>query len=180
MKHIWKLLYIFSKTTAFSGLPGLRKVRNQIYSRYLGGAGDLNVSDFVIIRKAHTNKATSFTTGNGLRVGAHAEIDYSGGITIGKNVTVSEGARIFTHDHEVDGHADWRKNPINFSPLTVDDFAWVGANSIILNSVSTIGKGAVIAAGAVVNKNVDDYEIVGGVPASRLRIRRIDDQNETN
>lgn len=45
---------------------------------------------------------------------------------------------------------------------------WVGANVIIMDGVE-IGTGAIIAAGAVVTKNVSPYEIVGGVPAKQLR-----------
>ena len=47
---------------------------------------------------------------------------------------------------------------------------WIGAGSIILSGV-TICKGAIIAAGAVVNKDVPDYAIVGGVPAKVLKYR---------
>ena len=47
---------------------------------------------------------------------------------------------------------------------------WVGSNAVILPNV-TIGKGAVIGAGAVVTKDVSDFEIVGGVPAKKIGSR---------
>ena len=48
---------------------------------------------------------------------------------------------------------------------------WIGANAVLLPDV-TVGKGTIVAAGAVVTKDVDDYEIVGGVPAKKIGSRR--------
>ena len=46
-------------------------------------------------------------------------------------------------------------------PICIDDYAWIGAGAIVLQGVH-IGKGAVVCAGAVVTKDVGDYEVVGG------------------
>lgn len=54
--------------------------------------------------------------------------------------------------------------------IEIGNDVWVGLNSIILDGVK-IGDGAIIGAGAVVTKNVDDYAIVGGVPAKLIRYR---------
>ena len=54
--------------------------------------------------------------------------------------------------------------------IKVSDDVWIGANATILSDV-TIGRGAVIAAGAVVTKNVKSYSIVGGVPAKKIKTR---------
>ena len=53
-------------------------------------------------------------------------------------------------------------------PITIKDCAWIGANATILTGV-TIGKNAVVAAGAVVTKDVPDNCLVGGVPAKVLK-----------
>ena len=63
------------------------------------------------------------------------------------------------------------KETINRTSFTIEDDVWVGHNAIILPSVTTIGRGAVIAAGAVVTRNVAPYEIVGGVPAKTISFR---------
>ncbi len=55
-------------------------------------------------------------------------------------------------------------------PVTIKHDVWVGANVLILGGV-TVGNGAVIAAGAVVTKDVPDYAIVGGVPAKIIKYR---------
>ena len=57
---------------------------------------------------------------------------------------------------------------VNSGPIIVEDYAWIGAGSIILQGVR-IGKGSVVAAGAVVNKDVEAYTLVGGVPARFIR-----------
>ena len=55
---------------------------------------------------------------------------------------------------------------------TLGDDVWIGANSVILPGV-TIGRGAVIGAGAVVTKSMPSYSVVGGVPARMIRNRKI-------
>ncbi|WP_454803358.1 hypothetical protein [Mucilaginibacter phyllosphaerae] len=54
--------------------------------------------------------------------------------------------------------------------VTIKDYAWICSRAIILPGV-TVGKGAVVAAGAVVTKNVADYSVVGGAPAKKIADR---------
>lgn len=61
--------------------------------------------------------------------------------------------------------------PWSFSPLSIGNDVWLGHNSIIMPGVETIGDGAVVAAGAVVNKNVPPYAVVVGNPARVVRFR---------
>ncbi|MBO2600169.1 acyltransferase [Shewanella algae] len=56
------------------------------------------------------------------------------------------------------------------SPVIIEDDVWIGSGSIILKGV-TIGRGATIAAGSVVTKNVPEYSIVGGVPAKFIKMK---------
>ena len=60
------------------------------------------------------------------------------------------------------------KLPKNDAPVIIEDDVWAGANITILKGV-TIGRGCVIAAGAVVNKSMPPYSIIGGVPARVLK-----------
>lgn len=60
-----------------------------------------------------------------------------------------------------------------------DDRAWIGPNTIILHSVH-IGEGAVVAAGAVVTKDVEPYTIVAGIPAKKVGDRNRDLKYEFN
>jgi acetyltransferase-like isoleucine patch superfamily enzyme len=56
------------------------------------------------------------------------------------------------------------------APVVIEDNAWLGTHVVVLPGV-TIGKGAIVAAGSVVSKDVPPYEVWGGVPAKRLKIR---------
>jgi maltose O-acetyltransferase len=59
------------------------------------------------------------------------------------------------------------------TPLVIEDDVWIGANVIILPSAKRIGTGSIVAAGAVVVKDVPALMIVGGNPATVLRDRRV-------
>lgn len=173
-----KALYLIVKDSALFSLPYFSKVRNYIYSKYLQ-ADNLNIGNRVSMTKSHYAPNTMVSISRGLRVGQDAKVDFTGGITIGVNVTISEGVKVYTHDHVIDGpHEDWRKQGIVCSPLKIDDYVWLGANSIINCSVNHIGEGAIIAAGAVVTEDVEPYSIVGGVPAKLIRRRKLDKKNE--
>lgn len=54
--------------------------------------------------------------------------------------------------------------------IIIEDDVWIGSNAVILKDVK-LGKGCVIAAGAVVTKDVEPYTIVGGVPAKKIAER---------
>lgn len=56
---------------------------------------------------------------------------------------------------------------VESAPVVIEDYAWLSCRSIILPGV-TVGKGAVVAAGAVVTKSVESYTIVGGIPAKPI------------
>jgi acetyltransferase-like isoleucine patch superfamily enzyme len=57
-----------------------------------------------------------------------------------------------------------RFSGLDVAPITIEDDAWIGAGAIVLPGV-TVGRGAVVAAGAVVTKDVESFTIVGGVPS---------------
>lgn len=171
MQRLWKALYVLCRQTALTGLPVLRRLRNLVYSRHLGATG-ISVDDFVRIGPAHPTRA-KISIGAELHVSRNAEVDTTGGMRIGDRVTISEGAKVYTHDHPIDGRQDWRTNPIEVSPLVIGDDAWIGANAIVKASVGRIGRGAVIACGAVVVRDVPDFAVVGGVPAKVLRFRQL-------
>lgn len=90
-------------------------------------------------------------------------LDGRTGVVIGNNVNVSFQTCILSlhHDHN---SPDFRAVG---GVVTIHDHAWIGARAILLPGV-TIGEGAVVAAGAVVAKDVEPYTVVGGVPARKI------------
>ena len=87
-------------------------------------------------------------------------------VSIGRNVVINDGVTILTGTH--DTASEWY-DQIN-RPVVIGDYAWICTNALILPGV-TIGCGAVVAAGAVVVKDVPPFAIVGGNPARLLKQR---------
>ena len=85
---------------------------------------------------------------------------------IGNNVDIAQETNIWTLEHNVD---DENHGTIS-APVFIDDYVWVASRCTILPGI-TISKGAVLACGAVVTKNVNSFEIVGGIPAKKIGIR---------
>ena len=167
-----KILYLLVKDSPLLSFPYLNKLRNLIYSHYLG-ANNINIATRVSIAKAHFAKSSTTIIDNEFRVGQDAKIDITGGGITGVNATISEGVKVY-NDHVIDGeHEDWRKQGVIASPLKIDDFAWLGANCIINSSVSKIGKGAIIAAGAVVTRRFLTLRLMAGVSAKLVCYRKI-------
>ena len=93
-------------------------------------------------------------------------LDARGGISVGNSVSISHEVCLMTGSHDMDS-PDFLGI---FKPIVIDDYAWIGVRAVVLQGVR-IGKGAVVCAGAVVTKDVNDYEVVGGVPAKVIRKR---------
>lgn len=87
-------------------------------------------------------------------------------LTIGDYVDIAPEVRIWTLEHDPDSphHAD------RAAPVTIGDYAWICSGATILPGV-TLGEGCVVAAGAVVAKDVEPWTVVGGVPARPIKTR---------
>lgn len=171
---ILKIFYVIMRSSAFFGFPILLKVRNIVYEKYFSAA-KIHVGNFVLITTAHYSNTSYISIGESVHLGTNAYVDYSGGVRIGDNVSISDSARIYTHDHPVHGgDVDWYANPINFSPIIIMEYAWIGSHSLILPRVNEIGRGAIIGAGSVVTKDVPDFAIVAGNPGRIVGMRKLD------
>ena len=104
-------------------------------------------------------------------------IDLSADVTIGPHAEIREEVMIFTHKHHW-GHSRGLRQEIETIervPLTIGEDAFIGVRAVLIG-VRHIGKGAVIGAGAVVTKDVSDYEVWGGNPAKQIGERRDDSE----
>lgn len=107
-------------------------------------------------------------------IAAKAPLEIKGHFMSGPGLTIITGDhRIDIRDKYMDEVTVEEKLPENDQPVIIEEDVWCGANVTILKGV-TIGRGSVIAAGAVVTKNVGEYEIWGGVPAKKIK-NRFDD-----
>ena len=95
-----------------------------------------------------------------------------GNVTIGDNVMMAPRVAIIATNHEF-GRKDipMNKQGSKESTIVIGNDVWIGFGAIILAGVN-IGHGSIIAAGAVVTKDIEPYGIVGGVPAKRIRDRK--------
>ncbi|WP_375239918.1 acyltransferase [Aurantibacter sp.] len=94
----------------------------------------------------------------------NVELDYSGGVLLGKNIVISEGSIIMSHSHGFDPKSKPQKMFKN-----IEDNVWIGARAIVLPQAQNIGKNSIIAAGSVVTKDVPPYSIVAGNPAKVIK-----------
>lgn len=90
-------------------------------------------------------------------------------IEIGNCVVINDGVRLITGSHDI--HSPTYDHV--FSPIIIEDHAWIATDAMILKGVR-IGRGAVVAAGAVVTRNVPPFTVVGGNPAKEIGTRRIE------
>jgi acetyltransferase-like isoleucine patch superfamily enzyme len=103
-------------------------------------------------------------------VGRGTLFDLSGEVTVGEDTMFAPGCFITDHNHGIaPGLPMWRQ-PVVHGPVRIGADCWLGARVTVLPGV-TIGDGAVVAAGAVVTRDVASGAIVAGVPARFLRMR---------
>ena len=100
-------------------------------------------------------------------INAYTQIRCQQSITIGNGCAIARDVLIMDFDAHDIYNADSSKNN-NTLPVVIENHVWIGAKAIILKGV-TIGEGAIVAAGAVVTKDVPPHSIVAGVPARIIR-----------
>ena len=111
--------------------------------------------------------------GKGVFINHSAILSASGGIEFEDGVAVAPGVRIATINHDFNE----RHTKYTYGKVLIKKNAWIGMNVTICPGV-TIGQYAVVAAGAVVTKDVPDYAVVGGCPAKVIKMQNPDEQRE--
>lgn len=100
-------------------------------------------------------------------IGDHAFLDGRAPLRIGDHVDIASSVMIYNSEHDLDSMDFVART----ESVEISDYVFIGPRAIILPGVK-IGKGAVVAAGAVVTHDVSDFTIVGGVPAKEIGIRK--------
>jgi len=119
-------------------------------------------------------KPSGVTIGSNTIIGDHIFLDGRAPLTIGSHVDIASQVLIYNDEHDVNSPTFGN----SFGPVTIGDYVFIGPRAIILPNVK-IGTGAIVAAGAVVTKDIPDFEIWGGVPAKKISDRQLKNPNYT-
>lgn len=167
MKKIYFLIYlIFFKNTAEDFRPYalfFPKIRSILVEKYLKKCG----------KNPRVKKGAEIspnaTLGDYSELGTRCMIQAN--VHIGNNVIMGPDVKIYSRNHNFDSlDIPIQKQGKKYFQTYVGDDVWLGAN-VIVTAGCNIGSHVVIAAGAVVTKDVPDYAIIGGVPAKVLKYR---------
>jgi maltose O-acetyltransferase len=146
----------FSRTrTTILRLAGLRIGQHSLFQASVRLTGDDDLHKHV-------------TVGKGTIVTGRLHLDLGATITIGNQVRIGHDVSLLTVSHEI-GTEGQRCAKAEFGPIEIGNGAWIASRVVILPNVS-IGAGAVVAAGAVVTRDVAPNTLVGGVPARLIRV----------
>lgn len=111
------------------------------------------------------------TMGCGCSIGPYVVLNGAAGLSIGNHVGIGCHSVVYTSSHVYDApDVPILRQGTTREPVTIHDDVWIGAATVILGGV-TIGRGAVVAAGAVVTRDVEPFTVVAGVPARPIRQR---------
>lgn len=155
------LPYVTDKVLGYFYKKAMRHCGKHVYLRPLysdfKGIENLSIGDYTNIPK----KSTFYCT--------------EAPLTIGNKVVFGPAPTIITGDHRIDVIGEYiidshKKLPENDAPVIIEDDVWCGSHVTILKGV-TIGRGSVVAAGAIVTKSCPPYSIIGGIPAKVLKYR---------
>ncbi len=139
-----------------------------------GVRGEISVGARTVLGR---DISLSVTEGGTIQIGEDCSVNFGTiisarhSVKIGNRVRVGELCGIRDSDHRIDGQESVVGSGYKVAPVTIGDDAWIGRCATIMPGVS-IGKGAVVGAGSLVNKDVPDFNIVAGIPAKLIRVRQ--------
>lgn len=134
---------------------------SEILSRIL----NKEIQDVTVFTPIYINYGKHINIGKNIFINFDCTFLALGGITIEDDVLIGPKVSLITENHPLNPQ---QRKGLTGKPIHIKKNAWIGANATILPGV-TIGENAVIAAGAVVTKDVPDNTIVGGIPAKFIK-----------
>ncbi len=136
---------------------------------------NISVGDYVIVKEGakicSCNAQATISIGHNTTIGYYTFIFASEHISIGQDCMIAPFVYLVDSDHDIAKAKPMNQQENITAPIRIGNDVWIATGAKILKGV-TIHDGAIIAAGAVVNQDVQPYEIVGGVPAKHLGNRK--------
>lgn len=134
----------------------------EMMSRLIGKRVD---DTFRLFPPFYTDFGKNITIGKNVFINSGCRFQDQGGIVIGDGALIGHNVVLATINHAL-APSENRRN--YYAPVKIGNNVWIGSNATVLPGV-TIGEWSVVAAGAVVSKDVPPYTVVGGVPAKALK-----------
>ncbi|WP_273484041.1 acyltransferase [Desulforamulus ruminis] len=148
----------------------LRKLINILYRNNINKLMHIGENTY-IAKDCYFGSPENIYIGNNVIINNQCWFIGSGGIEIKDNVLIGPRVSFYSSNHNYkDKNKLIREQGYVFKKITVENDVWIGSGAIILNGV-TLGEGCVVAAGAIVTKDVEHYTVVGGVPAKKITVR---------
>ena len=175
----------------------LRKIKNHLYSiiylstlinkgkncsigryvklfnpEYINFKNNVKIGDFVWLNVKPNKNNFSLEIGENVYIGSYVQINAWASVTIENDCLISDRVYISDADHITKNIDEPIKNQgdMFISKVIIGEGSWIGINACILPGVK-IGKGVIIAANSLVNKDIPDFAVVGGVPAKIIKFR---------
>lgn len=149
-------------TTELNGKYHTPQEIRELFSKLIGRPVD---ETFAMFPPFYTDCGKNIHVGKNVFINSGCRFQDQGGIIIADDVLIGHNVVLATLNHDIDPR---KRSDIYPAPIVIGKKVWIGANATILPGV-TIGDGAIIAAGAVVTKDVPENVIVGGVPAKVIK-----------
>lgn len=162
MGEVWEIVFRAQRLSpALNASTTIDEMRERL-SQLIGSAIDKSSTIFVPF---HTNFGRHIKIGKNVFINHACSFLDMGGITIEDDVLIGPRVNLTTENHPLDTR---KRKDLDLKSILIKRNAWIGAGATILPGV-TIGENSIVAAGAVVNKDVPDNTIAGGIPAKLIK-----------
>ncbi len=169
-KTFFRIFTIYTEFTSFLlRLTGY--VPSHLFRRFIYRLAGIKIGRGSTIHMgANFFKPSGVRIGQGVIIGDHCFLDGRAPLKIGDHADIASEVLIYNAEHDI--------NDPHFRPhlesVEIGEYSFIGPRAIILPGVK-IGRGAIVAAGAVVTRSVPDFTIVGGIPARKIGERQLKD-----